>query len=166
MSDVLVAGIGNVFRRDDGFGVEVVRRLARAGTRAHVRVVEFGIRGFDLALALSGGVEAAILVDASARGGSPGTLYVLEPGDVRERGTFDPHGVDPLRALELARSLGGMPRLLRIVACEPGELGSEDEPETGLSALVEASIDPAVLLVEEVVRELLAALGENGAADA
>jgi hydrogenase maturation protease len=162
LSEVLVAGIGNVFRRDDGFGVEVVRRLALAGAQAGVRVVDFGIRGFDLALALSAGVEAAIIVDASARGGTPGTLYVLEPGEVRERGTFDPHGVDPLRAFELARSLGGTPRLLRIVACEPGQLGSEDEPETGLSPAVEAAMDRALVLVRDVSRELLATLGRAG----
>lgn len=154
MTRVLVAGIGNVFRRDDGFGVEVVRRLGARGSRPGVRVVEIGTRGFDLALALSSGVSAAILVDAAARGGAPGTLYVLEPGQSQTRSTLDPHGVDPIRAIELAGALGGAPRTLRIVACEPGDLGCEESPSTELSPAVAAAVEAAVDLVEALAAEL------------
>ena len=84
---VLIACIGNIFLGDDGFGVEVARRLANrrlAGRRSagptlpdDVRVVDFGIRGLDLVYALLDGYETAILVDATPRGGEPGTLYLI-----------------------------------------------------------------------------------------
>ncbi len=78
---ILIAGIGNIFLGDDAFGVEVVRRLSRSARKLpdEVRIVDFGIRGFDLAYALMEGYEVAILVDATPRGGVPGTLYTIEP---------------------------------------------------------------------------------------
>ena len=76
---VLVAGVGNIFLGDDGFGVEVAWKLSRRPWPGEVRVVDFGIRGFDLALTLLDDFEAVILVDATRRGGPPGTLYLLEP---------------------------------------------------------------------------------------
>ena len=76
---VLVAGIGNMFLGDDGFGVEVVRRLAGRTLRPGVTIRDFGIRGFDLAFNLVDGADLTILVDATARGGAPGTLYTIEP---------------------------------------------------------------------------------------
>src|SRR5262249_13558232 len=75
----LVAGIGNVFLGDDGFGVEVVTRLAGTPLPDGVRVVDYGIRGMHLAYDLAGGYDAAILVDAVPRGEAPGTVYVIEP---------------------------------------------------------------------------------------
>ncbi len=153
MKDVLVAGIGNVFFGDDGFGVEVARRLIARGEAPGVRVVDFGIRGFDLAFALSSGVRAAVLVDATARGGAPGTLYVLEPSELHAP-AVDTHAMTPSRALELARTLGGLPPVVRVVACEAKTLATEEDPVMGLSAEVEAAIEPAMALVDEILREV------------
>jgi hydrogenase maturation protease len=172
---VLVAGIGNVLLGDDGFGVEVTRRLAGRGLPPGVRVVDFGIRGMDLTYALLDGYDAAVLVDVARRGGPPGTLYVLEPTAGRAGDAAPPevHGLHPARALALAAALEGMlgsaedgtpvaargRAVLRLVACEPGEL-DEDEVWMGLSAPVEGAVDRAVALVES----LLADLGASGAA--
>ena len=110
---VLVAGVGNIFLGDDAFGVEVVRELARRPLPDGVRVVDFGIRGLDLTYALLDGYEAVILVDATPRGGPPGTLYVLEveppaPGGGRGRGPpAEGHNIDPVRVLRLAAAMGG-----------------------------------------------------------
>ena len=78
-SGMLVAGIGNIFLSDDGFGVEVVSRLARAELPDGVRVTDYGISGMHLAYDLASGFDAAILVDAAPRGEAPGTVYVIEP---------------------------------------------------------------------------------------
>jgi hydrogenase maturation protease len=96
---VLVAGIGNIFLGDDGFGVEVAARLARVDLPDGVRVVDYGIRGMHLAYDLANGFDAAILVDATPRGGAPGTIYVIEP-DLRSRSTpdADPVGSPPAEA--------------------------------------------------------------------
>jgi hydrogenase maturation protease len=152
---VLIAGIGNVFRGDDGFGVEVARRLATRGVPAGVDVVDFGIRGFDLALALSSGAnEAAILVDAAARGGAPGTIYVLAPGETADFGGVETHGMHPLRALELARALGGLPSFVRVVACEPASLGDEEVPEMRLSPEVASAVEVAITVVDGLLHEV------------
>ena len=151
---ILVAGIGNVLRGDDGFGVEVVRRMAARGARDGVSVVDFGIRGFDLAFALSSGKKAAVLVDAAQRGRAPGTLTVLEPDSLESEGTIDTHAMHPLRAIELARRLGGVPDVMRVVACEPAILGDDVDPVMGLSPSVEAAVDHAIRLIDELVEEL------------
>src|SRR5438270_11291018 len=105
----LVAGLGNDFLGDDAFGVEVVQCLARRDLPGGVRVGDFGIRGLALTYALLDGYEAVVLVDAAPRGGPPGTLYVLEIP--REEGTaaplLEPHGMDPVKVLRLAASMGG-----------------------------------------------------------
>jgi hydrogenase maturation protease len=152
MTRILVAGIGNIFFGDDGFGVEVSRRLAGRPLPEGVRVADFGIRGIDLTYALLDGWDAAILVDAAPRGGRPGTLYVLEPQlDADARASLEPHGMDPAKVLALVREMGGTPPLLRVVACEPGQGG---EFEMGLSPAVEAAVDPAVALVEDLLAQL------------
>jgi hydrogenase maturation protease len=118
-----------------------------------VRVVDFGIRGFDLAMALER-CDAAILVDAAARGGAPGTLYVIEPevgGDVEP--SLSPHGLTPDEVLRRLAP-GARPATLRLVGCEPAHLGEDDEP-AGLSAPVQAAVDEAVVVVERLVREIL-----------
>src|SRR5262249_29803931 len=104
-SRVLVAGIGNIFLGDDGFVVEVVRRLAVRPLPAEVRVVDYGIRTFDLAFALMDDFDLVILVDASPRGGPPGTLYVIEPelddphqSAVAEK-LVETHGMNPMKVL-------------------------------------------------------------------
>lgn len=153
---VLIAGLGNVLMGDDGFGVEVARRLALLSSTSSnddVAVVDVGIRGFDLAFALSRAPKLAILVDAAARGRAPGTLTVLEPLDVARGAIESMHGVHPVRALELARSLGGVPETIRIVTCEPKVLGTEDEPQMTLSPEVAAAVPRAIAIVEELVAE-------------
>ena len=111
-SRVLVAGIGNIFLGDDAFGIEVVQRLAQRPQPAGVRVVDFGIRGLDLTYALLDGCDAVVLVDAIPRGGSPGTLYVLEPEVEGSAGPesgdlmLDAHSLDPTKVLRLATALG------------------------------------------------------------
>jgi hydrogenase maturation protease len=155
---VLVAGIGNVFLGDDGFGVAVVQRLLERGAPAGVRVLDAGIRGFDLACALLEGWNAAILIDAVRRGGPPGTLYVLEieAETTAPAGPIEAHGLVPHRALALVRALGGTPPPLRLVGCEPARVGPDDDIAPGLSAPVAAAVDGAVELVQSLARELSA----------
>jgi hydrogenase maturation protease len=160
---VLVAGIGNVFLGDDGFGVEVVRRLTERWTgrppAPGVDVVDFGIRGMDLVYALGRGYDAAILVDAAPRGEAPGTVSVVEPELHGEIATIETHGMDPVKVLAMARASGPLPGIVRLVVCEPQEmLATEDwhDARMELSARVEAAVDPAVATVESLVRELRA----------
>jgi hydrogenase maturation protease len=158
---ILVAGIGNIFLGDDGFGSEVARRLAGRRQSADVRVVDFGIRGFDLAYALLDGYEVTIFVDATPRGGEPGTLYTIEP-DLRELATpnaqpamVDAHGMDPMKVLAMVKAMGGEFKRILLVGCEPATLGPE-EGQMGLSQPVAAAVEEAVHLVESLVAEILA----------
>ena len=155
---VLVAGIGNVFMGDDGFGVEVARRLADCDLPTGVKVVDFGIRGMDLAYALGDGYDAALLIDAAPRGEAPGTLHVIEP-DVEDAhaSRIEAHGMDPVQVLTLARRLGRFPPRTLVVGCEPEALGDPSAPEivAELSATVRASVEPAVALVRSLVTELI-----------
>ena len=156
---ILVAGIGNVFMGDDGFGVAVVRALAERPRVASVTVLDAGIRGIDLTYALMDGYDAAILVDATPRGRPPGTLYVLapEPAGVREDvSLFDAHAMDPSRVLSLVENLGGKVGELRIVGCEPGALGTPEDPVFELTPPVAAAVPIAVELVERLVRDFSA----------
>lgn len=164
---VLVAGIGNIFLGDDAFGVEVVRRLAVRGQPEGVRVMDFGIRAFDLAHALLNGDDAVVLVDATPRGGLPGMLYVIEPeqegvDEARARVAIETHTMDPVQVLRLARALGEPPKQVRVVGCEPTPLGEGEYEEgcMGLSEPVQAVLDEAVSLVESVVAGLLAPVDE------
>ena len=157
---ILVAGIGNVFLGDDGFGVEVVARLAGRALPEAVEVADFGIRGFDLAYALMEGYDAAVLVDALSRRGQPGELFVVEPDLEQLERTEGPtvadgHGMDPVAVLKMVKQFGGEPPRLYLVGCEPASLGGE-QGEMGLSAPVEAAVDGAVELVEGLVMRLLA----------
>jgi hydrogenase maturation protease len=165
MARILIAGIGNIFLGDDGFGCEVTARLARRAWPEGVRVVDFGIRGLDLAYALLDGYDVAILVDAAPRGGEPGMVYVIEP-DLRELNEpcatgasqfpmpVDAHAMNPLNVLSLVRSMGGGFGRILLVGCEPSTLGPE-EGQMGLSDPVAAAVDEAVGAVESLVRELL-----------
>ena len=157
---ILIAGIGNIFLGDDAFGVEVVRRLATRVLPKNVKVVDFGIRGYDLAYALLDGYDTTILVDACPRGESAGTLYVIEP-DVSEPGSpedqqsaVEAHSMNPLNVLRLATSMGGPLKQVLLVGCEPGTLGPE-EGQMGLSEQVEAVIDEAVKLIESLIAKIL-----------
>jgi hydrogenase maturation protease len=155
---ILVAGIGNIFLGDDAFGVEVAQRLLRQPWPPEVRVVDFGIRGFDLAYALADGYDVAILVDALPRGEAPGTLYVLEPDLEMLNGTggsqgveIETHAMDPVKVLRLAHSMGNLPKQVLVVGCEPGELGSDEDMSMGLSEPVQAALDEAVKMVVSLV---------------
>jgi hydrogenase maturation protease len=149
---ILVAGIGNIFLGDDGFGVEVIRRLSHQLPRG-VRVVDFGIRGYDLAYALLDGHDFTILVDAVGRGGAPGTLFVIEP-DVTGQSAMDAHAMNPESVLQLARAIGPVRGRVVLVGCEPATLGGE-EGHMGLSDPVLAAVDGAAHLIEDLVAKLL-----------
>lgn len=162
---ILVAGIGNIFLGDDGFGVEVARGLAERELPAGVRVADFGIRGLDLAYALQDGYDAVILVDAAPRGEDPGTLYVIEP-DLEPEGEVvpDAHAMDPVRVLRLARALGRVPARTLVVGCEPGTTGERDEGDAVLVELsrpVRGAVGEAVRLVESLLREMVAPEGRS-----
>ena len=157
---ILIAGIGNIFLGDDAFGSEVARRLARHELPDEVRVVDFGIRGFDLAYALLDGYEVTIFIDATRRGEEPGTLYTIEPdlselNDDGASAAVEPHGMNPLKVLGMVRSMGGELKRILLVGCEPLTLGPE-EGRMGLSEPVEAAVDEAVRLVESLVKRILA----------
>jgi hydrogenase maturation protease len=158
---LLIAGIGNIFLGDDAFGVEVVRSLAKRQLPEGVSVKDFGIRGFDLAYALLDPWHAVILVDALPRGEAPGTLYTMEP-DVRSLGNpsspdmaMNPHGMDPVRVLYLAASMGTIAARVLIVGCEPHDFGDELEGRMGLSPAVQGAVEEAADMVEELVGRIL-----------
>lgn len=159
---VLVAGIGNVFLGDDGFGVEVVRRLSARDLPPDVEVVDVGIRGVHLAYQLLDGYRALVLVDATARGGDPGDLYVIEPDlDAFDRPTgdgalLDAHSMDPETVLRTITALAretGSPRIGRVllVGCEPADVTEG----MGLTDPVAGAVDGAVDLVLDVLADEL-----------
>jgi hydrogenase maturation protease len=155
---ILVAGIGNVLLADDGFGVEAARLLAQRELPGGVKVADFGIRGMDLAYELQEDYDVVVLLDAVARGEPPGTLFVIEHDpDSEADGTdaLDPHGMDPLRVLALARVLGAVPPRVLVVGCEPAVIvPPEDERLVmELSPPVRAAARRAVELVETLIRE-------------
>jgi hydrogenase maturation protease len=162
---VLVACVGNIFLGDDAFGVEVAQRLARRPLPEGVHVVDFGIRGLDLAYALLENYEGVVLVDALPRGRPPGTLYVLEPElgplpSPSDPGPLpEPHNLDPARVLRLVAALGGSVRRLVVVGCEPEPTGDEGEMRMAMSDAVRAALDGAVVLVESVAAWLLSEVG-------
>jgi hydrogenase maturation protease len=152
---VLVAGIGNVFLGDDGFGVAVVDRLSRTELPGWVRVADYGIRGMDLAYELAD-YELVILVDAVPRGGAPGTVYVIEAAIDELEPTLDTHGMDPVKVLSLARELGKMPDRVIVVGAEPQSVLSADADEVvvELSEPVRAAVGEAVRSVESLLADL------------
>jgi hydrogenase maturation protease len=153
---LLVAGIGNIFLGDDGFGVEVVRRLREGPQPAGALVADFGIRGIHLAYELADGrYDAAILVDAVARGGEPGTLYRIEaePDEAIQADAADAHSLTPAMVVSWLRRIGANCRVI-VIGCEPASL----DETIGLSPAVAASVDDAVRLVREVVAQLTGAV--------
>ncbi len=169
MGGTLVAGVGNIFLGDDGFGVEVATRLAaRGGLPEGVRVADFGIRAVHLAYELLDGYDNLVLIDALPRGGEPGSLYVLEAeGSDTDRlaeqvrggdtALVDAHGFAPDSMLALLDVLGGGVRRVVVVGCEPADTSDR----MGLSPPVAAAVDGAMALVDEVVQGLLQS-GEPG----
>ena len=155
---VLVAGIGNVFLGDDGFGVEVVKRLAGRWLPEGVEVRDFGIRGMDLAYALHEDYDLVVFVDATPRGGEPGTVYLIEP-EIEEDGmvSLDTHGMDPVKVIKLSRALGAPLTRTLVVGCEPKViLGGEDYDDMlmELSEPVEAAVEEAVEMVESLLSRI------------
>ena len=155
---ILVAGIGNIFLGDDGFGVEVIRRLAGRELPEGVEVVDFGIRGLDLAYALQKDYELVVFVDATPRGGEPGTVYLIEP-EIVEDGevVLDTHGMDPVKVIKLSRALGARPTRTLVVGCEPQVVVSGEDYDDMLMELsepVRAAVEEAVKLVESLVEEI------------
>lgn len=167
-ASVLIAGIGNIFLGDDGFGVEVAQRLLARQLPAGVRVVDYGIRGLDLAYALMETPGATILIDACPRGEAPGTLFVIEPeveaADAPDSSAvLDAHSMNPLLVIRMAKSLGGTPKRILLLGCEPATLGP-DEGQLGLSECVAAVVDDAVALALRLARDIHAGHwpGEGG----
>jgi len=147
----LVAGVGNIFLRDDAFGVEVVRRLATHPVPDGVQIRDFGIRGVHLVYDLLDGCDLFVLVDAAARGEPPGTVSVLEvevPDPATLTGpVMDAHDLTPDAIFALLASLGGRPGRCLVVACEPADVSAG----MGLSEPVRAALPHAVRTVEEIL---------------
>lgn len=148
MVRTLVAGFGNVLRGDDGFGVEVIRRLREGDQRPDVELMEVGTAGIRLAQELLTSYDRLIIVDAMTRGAAPGSVYVTEVEDVESAGDIDMHLAIPARALAVAKALGRLPRRVFIVGCEPAEV---DELTTELTPRVHAAVESAL----DHVRRLL-----------
>ena len=156
---VLVAGVGNIFLGDDGFGVEVVKRLAGRELPEGVEVKDFGIRGMDLAYALQDDYELVVFVDATPRGEKPGTVYLIEP-EIEDDGevSLDTHGMDPAKVIKL----GARPTRTLVVGCEPQSVVSGedyDEMLMELSEPVRAAVDEAVEMVESLVEKKISEEG-------
>lgn len=154
----LVACIGNIFLGDDGFGCDVARALADMNIPTGVKVVDYGIRGFDLAYALLEPYENVILVDAIERGLRPGMLSILQPAD---RSTvadspvvLDPHSMHPESVLALARSIGEIMAKIYIVGCEPYDFGEEQQGRMGLSEAVATAVPEAADTVVDLVNRI------------
>ena len=161
---LLVAGVGNIFLGDDGFGVEVASRLSTAELPDWVRVADYGIRGMHLAYDLASGYDSAILIDATPRGGEPGTIYVIEPerppapasgtadasdcaAAVSGSPLFDAHGMQPDVVLGVLDMLGAEAGPLLVVGCEPASV----DYGIGLSEPVAAAVDEAVAVIMDLV---------------
>jgi hydrogenase maturation protease len=159
---ILVAGIGNIFLGDDAFGVEVARSLSRRQLHESVSVRDFGIRGFDLVYALLDPWEVIILVDALPRGETPGTLFTMEPNlaglesPASPDMAMNPHGMDPVRVLHLAASMGRIQARIMVVGCEPKDFGDELEGRMGLSDIVQNSVEEASNMIEGLIGDVLA----------
>jgi hydrogenase maturation protease len=156
---ILVAGVGNAWLRDDGFGGEVARRLEKLELPAGVAAMDAGTGGLDLAYEVMRGYDALVILDVSRQGGEPGTLYVMEVPEesvdarIDDGESINPHGMDPETVLRFVRSIGGWPGKVVVIACEPAVV---EEMGFGLSADVGSAVDRAVDLVLETVVELRA----------
>jgi hydrogenase maturation protease len=165
---MLIAGVGNIFLGDDGFGVEVANRLAAADLPEWVQVTDYGIRGMHLAYDLAGGYDTTILIDAAPRGGTPGTVYVIEPdlrpqprdaeAAVEQNPLFNAHGMQPDVIFGMLDMLGGQVGRVLIVGCEPASV----EYDMGLSEPVAAAVDEAVRVVLDLVARAAPGEGKPG----
>lgn len=149
--NTLVAGVGNIFQRDDAFGVEVIRLLSEKTVPPGVRVKDFGIRGVHLVYELLDGCDLLVLVDAAQRGRTPGTVTILEvePDHMPPTATvMDAHGLAPHQVFALLASMGSRPGRSLVVACEPADVS----PGMGLSEPVRQALPTAVRAVEEILK--------------
>lgn len=155
---VLLAGLGNIFIGDDGFGVAVADLLARRAWPRGVQVRDFGIRGVHLAYQLLDGYDLVVIIDAVSRGGEPGTIYVIEhAGDTASPQPagpmLDAHDLGPDSVLELVPRLGGTLGRVVVVGCEPATVAAQ----LGLSPVVAASVEKAASIVAGLVRDAIGA---------
>jgi hydrogenase maturation protease len=157
MKRILVAGIGNSWLRDDGFGGEVVKRLEARELPEGAVVLDFGTGGLDLAYEVMRGYDALVLVDVSRQGGDPGTLYVMEASEeeveagIEDGQVINPHAMDPQTVLRFVKTIGAWPGKVVVIACEPAQV---EEMGLGLSDEVARAVDGAVDLVAKTVGEL------------
>jgi len=159
----LIAGIGNIFLGDDGFGCAITHALLQTEIPEGAKVVDYGIRGIDLAYALLEPYDKIILVDAISRGEAPGTVYVLRPAEgTSSDASLDPHSMDPVHLMAMARLLGEIAAAIYIVGCEPLDFGDELEGRMGLSDRVRNSIPEAVRAVLDVVHLPLSNIHRQG----
>jgi len=158
----LVAGVGNIFQRDDAFGVEVVRLLAGRPWPATVRIADFGIRGVHLVYELLNGCDLLVLIDAAQRGYEPGTVTVLEvSGAVPGSTVMDAHDLVPDQVFAMVASMGCPPGRSLIVACEPADVSEG----MGLSEQVRQALPHAVRAVEQILGASSRPTQEKGADD-
>lgn len=158
---ILIAGMGNVLRGDDGFGIQVVQTLSTNNTFPKgVEIYEAGIGGIGLVQELMSGFDALILVDAIDKGSEPGTLFVIEP-DVNAKeidplklheSLVDMHYADPSKVILLAKALNVCPPKVFLVGCQPEYV---DDAVGGLRPTVERAVPLAVTEVQTLVGELL-----------
>ncbi|HEY2601138.1 MAG TPA: hydrogenase maturation protease [Thermoleophilaceae bacterium] len=157
MKHILVAGIGNAWMRDDGFGGEVAKRLNETELPPDAAVFDFGTGGLDLAYEVMRGYDALILIDISRQGGEPGTLYVMEAEEadvevgIEDGQVINPHGMDPQTVLRFVKTLGAWPGKVLVIACEPAQV---EEMGIGLSEQVSGAVERAVELVKSTIEEL------------
>jgi len=154
---VMIAGIGNIFMKDDGFGSAVVKKMAHKKFPEGVELKDFGTGGLKLAYDLMKGYDGLIFIDASARGGTPGTIYLIEPseadfsGDLEQGGPINPHDADAATVLRFVKSIGAWPGKVSIIACEPQ---TTDDFAMGLSEAVNTAIDSAIEMVDEIIQQI------------
>jgi hydrogenase maturation protease len=159
MKRILVAGIGNAWLSDDGFGGEVVKRLETRELPEGTAVLDFGTGGLDLAYEVMRGYDALVLIDVSRQGGEPGTLYVMEASEeevdagIEDGQVINPHAMDPQTVLRFVKTVGAWPGKVVVVACEPARV---EEMGLGLSDEVARAVDGAVELVVQTIGELQA----------
>jgi len=154
---ILVAGVGNAWLRDDGFGGEVARRLEAQPLPDGVAVMDAGTGGLDLAYEVMRGYDALLILDVSCQGGEPGTLYVIDvpeesvAAQIEDGEVVNPHGMDPRTVLRFVRSIGAWPGRVTVIACEPADV---EEIGLGLSPEVQGAVERAVELVIGTAEEL------------
>lgn len=154
---ILVAGVGNAWMQDDGFGSAAARRLEGRGLPSGVTVMDFGSGGLDLAYEIMRGYHALVLLDVSRQGGEPGQLYVIEPDPedyarpIEDGEVISPHGMDPRTVLRFVTAVGNFSGKVVVVACEPGPI---EDLAVGLSPEVELAVERALDVVLEQIATL------------